>query len=412
MTTSTTSSGLRVLISGAGVGGLALAHGLRAAGVDVRVFERDSSVIARDQGYRLHISPEGEQALRACVPARVADFISATSNTRYGEGLFSFDELLTPGWAPTFGDSRGDRPDKIDSVDRLTFRRALLSGLEDVVRFDSRVESFEALPDSVVVHLADGRTETGDVLIAADGSRSRVRDGIAHAPVPVDLGARTIFGRVPMNETVQTALSAELANRFSYILGSQGCHLGLMPMAFRNPATVAAARYLPEVATIDREDYYMCVLNMHADSVGVPDETLFALSGEELWQLVRSRTANWHPRLRTVIDQAVTHESFVLARRATQPVQSWSADRVVGLGDAIHTMPPSGGVGANTALRDAAALVNGLTAVARGTAMLGSMIRDYQQNMVEYASEALALSLRIAQWSTPAATILDSVGTS
>lgn len=53
----------RVLVAGAGIGGLALANGLRRAGVEVEVFEREPSVFARGPGYRINIRPEGGQAL-------------------------------------------------------------------------------------------------------------------------------------------------------------------------------------------------------------------------------------------------------------------------------------------------------------------------------------------------------------
>ncbi|MBC8093234.1 MAG: FAD-dependent monooxygenase, partial [Pseudonocardia sp.] len=45
------SDDLPVLIVGAGTGGMALAHGLRRAGVPVRVFERDRTRSGGLQGY-------------------------------------------------------------------------------------------------------------------------------------------------------------------------------------------------------------------------------------------------------------------------------------------------------------------------------------------------------------------------
>ena len=41
---------LQVMVIGAGTGGLALAHGLRASGIAVRVFERDHNLTERAQG--------------------------------------------------------------------------------------------------------------------------------------------------------------------------------------------------------------------------------------------------------------------------------------------------------------------------------------------------------------------------
>ncbi len=53
----------KVLIIGAGTGGLCLAPGLKQAGIDVSVFERDRTPTDRLQGYRLHISSSGAHAM-------------------------------------------------------------------------------------------------------------------------------------------------------------------------------------------------------------------------------------------------------------------------------------------------------------------------------------------------------------
>ena len=50
-----TMSTFKVLIIGAGLGGLCLAQSLRQANIDFEVFERDSSPWERPQGYRLHL---------------------------------------------------------------------------------------------------------------------------------------------------------------------------------------------------------------------------------------------------------------------------------------------------------------------------------------------------------------------
>src|SRR5215472_9134043 len=59
---------LQVMVIGAGTGGLALAHGLRASGIGVRVFERDHNLTERAQGYRLTINTRGARALHSCLP--------------------------------------------------------------------------------------------------------------------------------------------------------------------------------------------------------------------------------------------------------------------------------------------------------------------------------------------------------
>jgi 2-polyprenyl-6-methoxyphenol hydroxylase-like FAD-dependent oxidoreductase len=62
-----------VVVVGGGTGGLCLAHGLRRAGIDVAVYERDRTRRDGLHGYRVGISPDGSRALHACLPAELYD---------------------------------------------------------------------------------------------------------------------------------------------------------------------------------------------------------------------------------------------------------------------------------------------------------------------------------------------------
>ncbi|MFE0021534.1 FAD-dependent oxidoreductase [Amycolatopsis sp. NPDC059021] len=393
-------AGQRVLVIGGGIGGLCLAQGLRQAGIDVSVHERDTSARGRNQGYRLRISPEGEQALRACLPPRLRDLLVATSHARQENGLAAYNERLVPQWSPEFDDPRGDAPDKIDAVDRVTLRGILLAGLDDIVHYGRRFVRCAHEPDGrVTAYFADGSTETGDLLVAADGTGSAVRAQLRPADQPRDLGVRTVFSRIPMDEKTDAIMPDVLRNRFSYVIGEDGNHLGLMPMVFRTPPSAAAARLCPEARLADSGNYYMSVFNVHQRELGISDERLFAMSGTELCELVLERTRGWHPALHETFTMADPRTAFAIPLRATTPVTPWEPGVVVPLGDAIHAMPPSGGVGANTAARDAMALCSALTGVARGERSLPEALARYQADMAGYATEAVTMSLRIAQWS-------------
>lgn len=391
---------LEILIVGGGIGGLCLAQALRRAGLPVTVHERDLSPEGRRQGYRLRISPEGEEGLRACLPPRLTDLVVATSNRREAAGLMAYDEHLTEQWTPAFDDPRGDRPDRIDAVDRVTLRRILLAGLGDSVRFGSTFERCERTADGrVTAYFADGTTARCDVLVAADGANSRVRAGLRPQDRPHDLGVRTVYSRIPRAAAIAAGLPPVLRDRFSYVIGTDGHHLGLMPMVFRTRPSEAEARLWPGAGLADAEDYYMSVFNVHRDDLGMPEEDFFTLSGKELCDFVVERTTAWHPDLRGIFRHALPEESFAVALRATRPVVPWESGPVVPLGDAVHTMPPSGGVGANTAIRDAAALAGALAAVASGERTLADAVSGYQADMARYATEGVEMSLRIAQWS-------------
>ncbi|RSN15339.1 hypothetical protein DMB42_00235 [Nonomuraea sp. WAC 01424] len=80
---------LRVVVVG-GIGGLCLAQGLHAAGIDVAVFERDTAPDARLQGYRLNIEPVGSRALHDCLPAHLWHLLVATAgDPGPGMGVFT-----------------------------------------------------------------------------------------------------------------------------------------------------------------------------------------------------------------------------------------------------------------------------------------------------------------------------------
>lgn len=165
---------MRALIIGGGIGGLAMAQSLTAAGVDVQVHERNSEAADWLQGYRIHLNRFGCRALRRCLPGPLWDAFAATAGDpgaglsfqthRLRELLFVEEELMTGGT----GDHR--------AVSRIALRRLLLAGLGENVHFGRTFERYETNPDgTVTAHFADGATATGDLLIGADGANSRVR---------------------------------------------------------------------------------------------------------------------------------------------------------------------------------------------------------------------------------------------
>lgn len=394
---------LRILIIGAGIGGLCLAQGLRRARIaEVTVYERDPTPDGRMQGYRLRISPEGEQGLRDCLPGRLQDLVTATAHERRSEGLEAYDQSLNRQWSPTFTDPRGDRADKIDAVDRGTLRRILFLGLDDAVRFGKRFTHCEQAGGQVVAHFADGDSATGDVLIAADGANSQVRAQLRAGETPRDLGVRGVLSRTPRARAIAAGLPEMLRDQFIYVIGTDGGHLGLMPMVFRTSPREAATVGWPGIDLGDPGDYYMSVFSMHQETLGLPDDEFLAMSGKELRDLVLRRTVSWHPDLRHIWTHAEVAETYPITLRATVPVTPWPPGNVIPLGDAAHTMPPTGGVGANTALRDASTLCRALAAVRRGEDTISAAAARYQAEMVDYATEAVTMSLKIAEWSKQA----------
>lgn len=79
--------------------------------------------------------------------------------------------------------------------------------------------------------------------------------------------------------------------------------------------------------------------------------------------------------------------------RTSDPLTPWEPSRVTLIGDAIHTMTPGRGAGANTALRDAELLCARLTDARDGRTDLLTAIGDYERRMRAYSAKAVEESL-------------------
>ncbi|HEY3560881.1 MAG TPA: NAD(P)/FAD-dependent oxidoreductase [Kribbella sp.] len=363
---------MKVAIMGAGIGGLALAQGLLEAGVDVTVYERDPSPQYRKQGYRIHISPVGEEALAAMLPAAVRRRVVATA-TRPGDLVAGFDAQLNQQFEQLYPVTD---PAAVTSVDRYAFRRALMTGLDDVLRFGKEFTSYVETADGVEIAFADGTSATAEVLVGADGVGSRVRRQLVPSLDVMDIGVRCIYGKVPLTPAVLEATPEQFLRGFCFASDSAGLGVAFAPVRFREPP----AEY---------GDYLMAVLTGTNAVLGVPDEQLFAMSAPELWALVARSVAGWHPSVRALVDAAEAEAAFPITLRTCVTVPTWSSARVTLLGDAVHPMTPAAGAGANTALWDAARLTRALTSA--------EDLATYQQEVVANGQQIVTESLRNAE---------------
>ena len=123
---------LHVLVIGGGVGGLALAQGLKREGVSAAVYERERSLASRLQGYRVHISPGGSRALHECLTPHLFDVFDSTCGapstavrffTEQMRVLLAFEGDFVAGADPIACHR---------AASRITLRQVLLAGLENV----------------------------------------------------------------------------------------------------------------------------------------------------------------------------------------------------------------------------------------------------------------------------------------
>ena len=371
---------VRILIAGGGVGGLALAQALRHGGQDVTLYEQDPTPTIRNQGYRIHIDADGNAALRTCLPAETLDLVRRTSGVN-DHVMAGFTHQLRQVMTQTFPDITDD---EITNVDRNTFRQGLLTGLADTVVFGRTLTGYR-ITDSgrVRVEFAEGGFDEGDLLVGADGVGSAVRRQLLPHATLKELGIRCLYGRMTIDETTEALIPEAISRGFSWVSDETGCGAGFAPVRFRSR---------PQGAS----DYLMVTLLAAPERLGVPDEQLFKLPPEDLWKIAAKATAEWHPALREVFALAAPETFFPITLRAGGRVDAWESGPVTLLGDAVHTMPPTGGVGANTALQDAATLAGELLAAARGEQSLIEAIAAYERVMLPRGFDTVDSSLRMA----------------
>ena len=99
------------------------------------------------------------------------------------------------------------------------------------------------------------------------------------------------------------------------------------------------------------------------------------------------------PDLQALIEQADPDNSTLLSIRVVEPRERWTPGPVTLLGDAIHATSPTGGNGANTALRDADLLRRCLIAAAEAARTSSARSSGYERQMFVYGAEAVKLSL-------------------
>lgn len=345
---------------GAGIGGLCLAHTLRRRGIDVVVHERDTDADIRAQGFRLGISEQGWCALLECLPTRLHATLDATSGRRTGVRLFLDDQLREVRRLPSIGESC--------VVDRQVLRHLLLTGLSDHVRFGSRFSSYETQADgSVVAYFADGGCEHADLLVGADGAGSAVRRQLLPDATITDTGVRFVLGRTRLDDD----LAALVPGSGTFASGpTTSLLLGTMRFPCLPQDLTDSPAILPSA-----QDYLRWV-------VFLPEsETTPSLDG-------------WHPTLRAVVERALPDDRTVLSIRYADPIPPWRSGPVTVLGDAVHVMSPTGGDGANTALRDAVLLGRMVSAVQEGRVAVPGAMAIYERRMLDYGFAAVASSVR------------------
>jgi salicylate hydroxylase len=398
----------RVAIVGGGTGGLCLAQALCAAGVEVAVYERSRLRTERLQGYRVHINPHGARALHECLPPELWEAFVATCGSSGSSFSFVTEQLkeLLSVEAELWSSADGNPADDHHSVSRITLHQVLSAGLDGVLHHGKEFERYHRASDgTITLRFADGTTATADVLVAADGANSRVRGQYLPHATRIDTGIRSIAGKYPRTEETKRRLPDRLHTGPNNVIPPAGCGMFVAPHEL-------GTDHAPTVHGIGGNDgttaedavhfdnttsYVMWAYTANDARLSGAEADLSDMDGQALQDLVGGLIRDWHPSLRQLVAESPAQTVSLLPIRTSVEVPRWETTNITLLGDAIHSMTPFRGIGANTALRDARLLARTLVAVARGEVDLVDGIHDYETQMLDYGFAAVRASLRTAE---------------
>ena len=394
---------LGVVIVGAGIGGLVLAHGLRGAGVAVTVLERD----ARPEdtgGYRLHLDPVATRALRDRIPP---GSYQALLGSAAGPGSFRQFAVLDRRLRTVARLPRPADPDGDDLlIGRIPLRVLLSHGLEDVIRWGTTVVGTQVSDDGTVAALlSDGTVCSGDVLVAADGARSPIAANLAGGPTARRLQVSGLAGRTALTPALLRALPDELHRGPAFAAGPGH---GLLFLSAHDPGTAPVGpQSCSDPAPVREDPYLLWGFTIPGTERGNRDRL----------DRARAIAGAWSPEVRALVEPAeaaqVTEYAYYAAD-LRRPLAPWAAGPITALGDAVHPMPPTGGRGAATAIRDADALAGRLVAAADGSVTPVTAVHEYERSLRDRAAAAVRESLgplRAQRWlGAPAVALLGAAG--
>ncbi len=388
---------MHILIIGGGIGGLCLAQGLVKAGIDVSVYERNSETGEALAGYGIHLTPLGMKALKACLPPTNFAQLDALAGHAGASVRFS-DERLHLLAERDEAQLTGKPLAQVErrAVDRIEFRKLLLQGLHPasstkkrVIHWNKNFSHYEQLPDGRVhAFFTDGSQATGDLLVGADASNSRVRKQYMPTLERVDTGVLNIAGRYSLTPEREAALPLTLVDgSINNIVAP--ARQWMFVAAWNTPTTET---HTSGLSSIQKYLVWAYVAQRHAYPTNVEQ-----LEPERLRDLVLARITDWHADLRKIVSEGELATMRPIPLKSMPHLDPWTPSPVTLLGDSIHNMTPMAGAGANTALRDAQTLCQRLEEVQWGKCTLIEAVGEYERQMRAYANQAAGLSFSNAK---------------
>ncbi|MBT5458114.1 MAG: hydroxylase [Rhodospirillaceae bacterium] len=308
---------MRIIVTGAGIGGSVLALALEQADMDFVVLEQAPELT--EVGAGIQLSPNGVRILEWLgLGDELAGFGVEPGGHQLRDWKSGDIVLETPLKSlvkTTFGSPyyHAHRADLIDALARRVN--------PDRLRLNAKVVSVSQDSGKVTATLENGSSETGDVLIGADGIHSVIRNQVFNPEAPRPSGYLAWRGMVPAERAAHLKIEKQ-------------------SVAVMGPRLSIVFYYVSGGAK----------LNWVAIGAG-EDEMRESWSQTASKEDVQKSFEGWYDHAKGLVD--LTDELFVTALHDREPLPTWIDGRIALMGDAAHAMLPYHAQGAVQSIEDA-----------------------------------------------------------
>lgn len=342
---------MRIAIIGGGIGGLCAAVTLQKQGFSVQVYEASPTFQPVGAGIGI-----GSNALQALMEIGVGEEIFANGHALHQQ---------------VFLDTYGNTLNTIDLTvlkelygrENITIHRAdlheiFLKALKpDTLHFNKKYISVEQNDNQVTVYFEDGTTVTANLLIAADGIHSSIRQQLLPGSVTRYAGYTCWRGITENNGRVDEYTSSEY-------WATQG-RFGMAPM--KNGLI-----------------YWFACINTAAKN-----PQFQKLTAPEIGDIFDHLPKVVHNIITTTSLERILHHDL----SDIKPLRQFVFGRVVLLGDAAHATTPNMGQGAGQAIEDAIVLGNGFKQFEH----VDKVLAFYEEKRVARTAKVIRLSRQIGE---------------